>query len=293
MQSLSYNEAKEIVGSFSKTTKMPGFSIGISAELCGVGSKLRKIKGSVCADCYALKGMYRMPSVKKAHAIREAGISHPRWVEAFVVMLNHHTSFAVPYFRWHDAGDIRSVEHFSKICEIAVMSPHIRHWIPTRENKIISEYVRQGGLIPDNLCVRLSSPMVDQAPVKTVSYNTSTVHSNEDWSGKECQAYRTSKDGKIMAREIYLDLTKEDKKEYDFGYCGECRDCWSKDVPNVSYLKHQKGKNMEAIHLAQSAIITQQREELDALESLVIEYQETISNLKTRIHNYYAYGEQP
>ena len=50
---------------------------------------------------------------------------------------------------------------------------------------------------------------------------------------------------------------------------------------------------MEAIHLAQSAIITQQREELDALESLVIEYQETILNLKTRIHNYYTYGEQP
>jgi DNA-directed RNA polymerase beta' subunit len=55
----------------------------------------------------------------------------------------------------------------------------------------------------------------------------------------------------------------------------------------------RKEKIMEAIHLAQSAIITQQREELDALEGLVIEYQETISNLKTRIHNYYTYGEQP
>ena len=50
---------------------------------------------------------------------------------------------------------------------------------------------------------------------------------------------------------------------------------------------------MEAINLAQSAIITQQREEIEALESLVIEYQETISNLKARIHNYYTYGEQP
>ena len=118
MKTLSYNEAKEIVGSFSNTSKMPGFSIGISAELCGVGSKLRKIKGSVCYNCYALKGMYRMDNVKKAHAKREAGISHPRWVEAFVVMLNHHTSSAIPYFRWHDAGDIRSVEHFAKICEI-------------------------------------------------------------------------------------------------------------------------------------------------------------------------------
>jgi hypothetical protein len=85
--------------------------------------------------------------------------------------------------------------------------------------------------------------MVGQDPIKTNDYNTSTVHILGDenwcnWSGKECQAYRTSKDGKIMARQIYLDLTKEDKKDYDFGYCGECRDCWNKDVPNVSYLKH-------------------------------------------------------
>ena len=245
MKPLNYNESQEIVGSFSNTRKMPGYSTGLSALLCGVGSKLRNIKGSVCEDCYALKGMYRMPNVKNAHAKREAGISHPRWVEAFVVMLNHHTSSATPYFRWHDAGDIRSVEHFAKICEVCVMSPHIRHWIPTRENKIINEYVRLGGLIPDNLCVRLSAPMVDQDPVRTTDYNTSTVHSDigrssaiANWKGKECQAYRTSKDGKIMARQVYLDLTKEDKKEYDFGYCGDCRDCWNKDVPNVSYLKH-------------------------------------------------------
>ena len=43
---------------------------------------------------------------------------------------------------------------------------------------------------------------------------------------------------------------------------------------------------MEAIHLAQEAIITQQREEIEALESLVIEYQETISNLEKRVYNY-------
>ena len=43
---------------------------------------------------------------------------------------------------------------------------------------------------------------------------------------------------------------------------------------------------MEAIHLAQSAIIIQQREEIEALESLVIEYQETISNLEKRVYNY-------
>ena len=160
-------------------------------------------------------------------------------------MLNQHTRFAGPYFRWQYAGDIRSIEHLAKSCEICVMSPHMRHWIPTRENKIINEYVRLGGVIPDNLCVRLSAPMVDQQPVSTNDYNTSTVHSDigrssaiANWKGKECQAYRTSKDGKIMAREVYRSLTKDDKKESDFGYCGDCRACWSKDIGNVIYFKH-------------------------------------------------------
>jgi hypothetical protein len=235
---MNINEAKEIVGSFSNTSKMPGFSIGISAELCNVGSKLREIKDSVCADCYALKGFYRMASVKKAHAKREAGITNPKWCEAFVTMINHHASFAVPYFRWHDAGDIRNIKHFAKICEIAALTPYIKHWIPTRENKIINEYVRLGGVIPDNLCVRLSSPMVNQEPVKTIVYNTSTVNSNGRWNGKECQAYRTTKDGKITSRRVYKTMTNKDKKEYDFGYCGDCRDCWNKDVDNVTYVKH-------------------------------------------------------
>ena len=47
---------------------------------------------------------------------------------------------------------------------------------------------------------------------------------------------------------------------------------------------------MEAIHLAQEAIITQQREEIEALESLVIEYQETIFNLTKNRQRLYWYN---
>ena len=57
---------------------------------------------------------------------------------------------------------------------------------------------------------------------------------------------------------------------------------------------------MEAIHLAQSAIITNQRDEIEALKKTLRIYrkkyydnQDTILNLKTRIFNYYTHGEQP
>ena len=49
---------KIIGGSLSKPSKMPGWSIGLPAKECKTGGKLQQMKGSVCYDCYALKGCY-------------------------------------------------------------------------------------------------------------------------------------------------------------------------------------------------------------------------------------------
>ena len=54
----------------------------------------------------------------------------------------------------------------------------------------------------------------------------------------------------------------------------------------IGYILNLKTRSLTTTHMEnnhefnQSAIITQQREEIEALESLVIEYQETISNLE-------------
>ena len=65
------NQVKEDKRNLSNVSKMPGHSISRSARLCHVGQKLRKIKGSTCEKCYALKGMYNMPNVKQAMERRE------------------------------------------------------------------------------------------------------------------------------------------------------------------------------------------------------------------------------
>ena len=58
-------EAKKITGGLTYTTKMPGPSYNTPASRCQVGSALRKIPGSVCSSCYALKGNYkRFPKVE-------------------------------------------------------------------------------------------------------------------------------------------------------------------------------------------------------------------------------------
>ena len=35
-----------------------------------------------------------------------------------------------------------------------------------------------------------------------------------------------------------LQNLREQKKEQDFGHCGDCRACWSKTVENISYPLH-------------------------------------------------------
>lgn len=198
-------QAWKIVGGLTKTSKMPWYSYSIPAQMCKIGAKLAKIPGTVCHNCYALKGFYQMPNVKDVQRIRFASLSHPQWVEAMVFLLTD-IKTKTPYFRWHDSGDLQSPEHLDLIIEVARRTPHIRHWLPTREHAIVK--ARQDK-IPPNLTIRLSAHHVDHDPPKT-PLPTSTVVS----SGGTCPAYTQG------------------------GKCGSCRACWDPSIPNVSYPLH-------------------------------------------------------
>ena len=101
---MKIKEAKEITGSMTRTSKMPGLSYSLPAWECKTGAKLVKVPGSVCAGCYAMKGNYtRYPAIKAAQYKRLASISKPEWVMAMVIQIKRQK-----YFRWHDAGDIQS-----------------------------------------------------------------------------------------------------------------------------------------------------------------------------------------
>ena len=125
------NEAFKIIGgSLSKPGKMPGWSIGIPAKECKTGSKLRKIKNSVCYDCYALKGCYVFKVVQDAKYRRLKAIKDPQWVKAMAHLIN---SKKPDVFRWHDSGDVQDLDHLNKIYEVCKLTPSKRHWMPTRE----------------------------------------------------------------------------------------------------------------------------------------------------------------
>ena len=101
-------EAKLITGGLSAPSKMPGPAFNLPAQACITGAKLVKIPGSVCAGCYALKGRYRFKNVKTALSRRLEGLTHPQWIPAMVVLIDN-----TPWFRWHDLGDLQSVQHLS------------------------------------------------------------------------------------------------------------------------------------------------------------------------------------
>ena len=217
--SMTLKAAQEITGTLGFPSKMPGTAYGISATTCKVGAKLAQVEGSVCHGCYALKANYQYPSVDKSHAKRLAGISDPRWTVAMITLLDwthargtgRNGKLARGWHRWHDSGDLQSVEHLTKICAVAAGTPAIRHWLPTREHAIVAEYIRRGGVVPANLTIRVSATMVDGKPTAHWP-TTSSVHDKAAPHGQACRQVE--------------------------GKCGDCRMCWSRDVANVSYHLH-------------------------------------------------------
>jgi hypothetical protein len=235
MTALSIKQSEAIVGGLSNTSKMPTMSISLPATKCKTGAKLRKIAGSVCSTCYALKGCYVFPVVKDALATRLQGIDSLQWEDAMVTLITKKKRIAQSgLFRWHDSGDLQSMEHLLKIVRIAKRTPSVKHWIPTKEKALIREYARKHGAFPDNMIVRLSGAMID-GPAPNAEH-TSTV--TTDHQHATCHAYRTDKTGKVWAHAELHALTSEEKKTLDFGHCGNCRKCWSHDVKNVVYLAH-------------------------------------------------------
>ena len=226
-------------------SKMPGSTFAISALHCKVGGKLAKVKGSVCDRCYAIKLQKLRPSVNQgwtANYEKAVGLidkAPNKWIDACVFQINRHFAKSQqPYHRWFDSGDLQSVAMLKAICGVAERTPDISHWLPTREAKIVKDYLAGGGVVPSNLVIRISATMIGDKPVKGYA-NTSTVHRKEEaLTGKECLAYRTDTTRGLVSEEEFKAARKAKDKSYDFGHCGDCRACWSFDVENVSYPLH-------------------------------------------------------
>jgi hypothetical protein len=212
---MNNTEAVLTVGSgLSNTTKMPCSSFNLSAAHCITGSKLTKIKGSVCFGCYALGGNYsRFKHIEKMKP-KTQRLTHPNWVESMVYLITYKNKKDKSFFRWHDSGDVQSLNHLEKIAQVAKLTSHVWHWLPTREYKIVRDYLKKHGNFPENLTVRLSAHMVDQLPPQIPGTVGSAVRDQKAAKGYSCPAPTQG------------------------GSCADCRACWNSAVKLVTYKKH-------------------------------------------------------
>ena len=208
---LTYDQAWDLVGGFSSPSKMPCYSWSISARDCRTGSKLRKIADSVCSKCYAMKGNYNFPCVVNAHTKRLNAVKGPRFVEAFVYLIK---CLDQKHFRLFDSGDLQSTSMLRKFVEIARECPEVEFWMPTKEYKIVTSYLASGGIIPNNLTIRLSGYMIDADGPVAIAKKNGLVISEVRTVGYNCPSSTTG------------------------NKCATCRACWDKKTFNVVYKRH-------------------------------------------------------
>lgn len=213
---MNFKEAWDLIGGLSKPSKMPWWSYSIPATACKTGSKLAEIPGTVCFNCYALKGFYNMPKVKAALDRRMKAITNPKFVDAFVVVLNDlwaRSKTGENRFRWHDSGDIQSLDHLTKINDIAKLTPTVRHWLPTKETALVKEWLKINKEFSFNLTIRVSHPKIGGSFDKRHKLPFSSVDSKVK-SLKQCNAPKQN------------------------NMCLGCDHCWNPKVKGVNYHEH-------------------------------------------------------
>jgi hypothetical protein len=220
----SIKQALPYIVSLSKPGKMETFGYSTSALDCKQGGKLNLVEGSVCHKCYARKGRYVYHTVKECLNQRMDKIKNePYWVDAMIYILNHKRikkeRNPLTIFRWHDSGDLQSMEHFRKIIEIVKMTPQITHWLPTKEVKLMKAFIKTGDKLPKNLNVRVSTFMVNGKPIKLKGMTTSVVITKDKIgkvNGFDCPVYAVPGHG---------------------NKCGDCDFCY-KSKRRVNYIEH-------------------------------------------------------
>ena len=225
---ITMKHARLTAGNVQKgNKKILGSTWSIPPDTCHVGSTLREIEGSTCFNCYDFASYKMYPSVrvgrtnnlelyraaKSADMLPEFGEALAKQIENISANKAKREEPGSSLHRWFTGGDLQDIEMLRMFVYVANLLPNMRFWLPTREAAIVRKYLASNPAgFPGNLIVRISSAMVDGAPLTSFDH-TSTVHTEEN-EGHACPAYQQG------------------------GNCQDCTACWDKSVVNVSYKAH-------------------------------------------------------
>jgi hypothetical protein len=195
----------------SKTSKLDGImSWSLQALDTCPGSKdsLGELVPA-CQGCYATTGNYRFANVKKPREFNREDWKRDDWVNDMVQALD-----SSRYFRWFDSGDMYDLRLAKKIRKVMLLTPWVKHWLPTRMHKFdkFKPIIAEMQML-SNVVVRFSSDSVTGGTIEGL--NTSTIFSDTLPVGAtECKAYQHE------------------------GKCNGCRACYDKSVSVIAYKAH-------------------------------------------------------
>ena len=204
----------------SKTSKLDNVrSWSLQAVETCPGSKDPATGGLVpaCQGCYAIGGNYRFANVIAPRVFNREDWKRDNWAQDMADALQNDR-----YFRWFDSGDMYSLALAYKMLQVMKLTPHVKHWLPTRMHKFLKfQPVLAAMQALPNVMVRASSDSV------TGEY-TPGVH------GSTIVPSLDAPDGVTICHAA----TNE-------GKCGPCRACYSKDVAVIGYVAH--GQKMAGV----------------------------------------------
>ncbi len=209
--------AKAITGGLSQTSKLSTPSFGIPSKHCKVGSKLKNVEGSTCSSCYTFRHSYNFKNVidkldERYELLMSAHQDNTirQWINSMAYLIS---VSGIQRFRWHDSGDLQGVWHLDAITQVCEQTPDVKHWLPTREETMIRQFVKHKQ-IPKNLVVRLSAMMIDGEPPTAVAKELGIQTSSVLRKGYNCPS-----------------STQGNK-------CLDCTKCYDKRCTDISYKKH-------------------------------------------------------
>jgi len=221
----------------SKSSKMPCYSFDLSVYLSGCAA--RCIYG-IMKICYDITNFHTMEWNKARQNLlrRNHDLLESKYFTS--VMINELLEDGDRWFRFFGAGDFPDIESMHKIMDVCrkinlvkVNNEFVdkKFWIPTSREDILVEYLETGNTIPDNVCIRFSSPSIGNPSLPQLPYITQLFE-------KHGVCYSTTTMNKDEAT-CGASITHTS--------CGRCRDCWDKTNKITVYLLHNQVSVKRAI----------------------------------------------
>ena len=240
----------------SKTRDMACFSwsipAGYSCPMAVYGP------GSICESCYAMLNRYSMPNVADAQWLRFIWTRHllktnsDRWVSIIAQNIDKVCTKgknAVPFFRWHDSGDLFSLAYILAVTEVCKRTPMVSHWIPTRGwqvkgNPIAEDSKWHAALLElsqlPNVVTRSSALKFDASAPTTPYGPGSTAYTDIDGVTVDDMVELGGASHHACPKSLKRSTIDEHGITRNAGTCAEsnCRRCWDPDGGDVAYYVH-------------------------------------------------------